>query len=254
MRLTGFLIAATLAISPVVVTAEEAGCGSSGIWGSDCTIENTGTEVDIGATMSDAGTSGDSGGSGGSGDSGAAEMLEPVVCTSELCRGNYSAVRIPDVTMADLASFRPASPSISSEPAGIGLVGMPTNLVTAAETRTVSGELFGYAVTVRFTPAAYVFDHGDGTSRRATTGGTTWAALGQADFTPTATSYAYSSRGTYTVVASVEYTAQVDFGGGWRAVPGILTLASSGYDVRIVEARTALVARTCLENPTGPGC
>ncbi|MFT4307698.1 MAG: hypothetical protein QM604_12490 [Microbacterium sp.] len=214
--------------------------------------------------MGDAGASSATGATGdgtvddavddGTGDGDAAEMLEPVVCESALCRGNYSAVRIPDVTMDDLASFRPASPAIASEPAGVGLAGLPTNFVTAAETHTVSGELFGYAVTVRFTPTTYVFDHGDGTSRRAATGGASWAALGQADFTPTATSHTYPARGTFTATGAVEYTAQVDFGGGWRGVPGVLTLASPGYDVRIVEARTALVARTCLEDPAGPGC
>ncbi len=54
--------------------------------------------------------------------------------------------------------------------------------------------------------------------------------------------------------ATVEYAASVDFGGGWRPVAGVVRAASAGYGVRVVEVRTALVDRTCLENPRGPGC
>lgn len=53
---------------------------------------------------------------------------------------------------------------------------------------------------------------------------------------------------------TVQYAAAVDFGTGWRPVPGYVSATTSGYDVRVVEVKTALVDRTCLENPTGPGC
>ncbi|MCX6502381.1 MAG: hypothetical protein NT132_08270 [Microbacterium sp.] len=222
-------------------------------------MENTGTEVEVGATRDGEG----SGGGGGGGEAGAGNGAEtgtdaaaaPCVPSAEdLCRGNYETATIPDPTMEDLASFRPAAPWASSEPAGIGIAGMPTNLVVAASTHTVTGELFGYAVTVRFTPTAFTFRHGDGTSARRTTPGATWASLGQAQFTPTPTSHTYSARGEYTVTVATEYTAQVNFGGGWRQVPGTLTLTAGGYPLRIVEARTALVDRTCLEAPSAPGC
>ncbi|WP_460773951.1 hypothetical protein [Microbacterium sp. GXF7504] len=185
----------------------------------------------------------------------AAPRTPPCVPSAEdLCRGNYEVAGLPDVTMEDLASFRPAAPSAASEPANVGIVGMPVNLVAAASTHTATGELFGYAVTVRFTPVGYAFDHGDGTVARTTTPGTSWAALGQAQFTPTATSHAYAARGDYSVAVATTYVAHVDFGGGWRDVPGTLTLSSDGYPLRIVEARTALVEHTCLETPSAVGC
>ena len=54
---------------------------------------------------------------------------------------------------------------------------------------------------------------------------------------------------------TVQYAASVDFGSGtWRPVSGYVTSTSVGYGVRVVEARTALVDRTCVENPAGPGC
>lgn len=54
---------------------------------------------------------------------------------------------------------------------------------------------------------------------------------------------------------TVQYAASVDFGSGtWRPVTGFVTASTGGYDVRVVEARTALVDKTCVESPSGPGC
>ncbi|MCC2031949.1 hypothetical protein [Microbacterium allomyrinae] len=119
----------------------------------------------------------------------------------------YSVVSFPDVTLDDLASFRPATPTLSGEPAGFGLVGMPANLVAAASEQHLAGVVLGWDVTVRFVPVAFVFDHGDGTSWRSATGGAAWAALGQAQFTPTTTSHAYRSRGSFEAAVTVEYAA-----------------------------------------------
>ena len=162
---------------------------------------------------------------------------------------------VPDVTLADLASFRPAPPTLAGEPAGFGVVGMPTNLLASASEERIPGTVLGWDVTVRFVPVAYVFANGDGTTTRAATGGSSWTSLGQGQFTPTATSHVYRERGTYGVAVTVEYAASVDFGSGlWRPVPGVVRAEGAGYDVRVVEVRTALVDRTCAEDPTGPGC
>ncbi|WP_163631911.1 hypothetical protein [Microbacterium sp. B35-04] len=162
---------------------------------------------------------------------------------------------VPDVTLADLASFRPAPPTLAGEPAGFGVMGMPTNLLASASEERIPGTVLGWDVTVRFVPVAYVFDNGDGTTTRTATGGSPWTSLGQGQFTPTATSHVYGARGTYGVSVTVEYAASVDFGSGlWRPVPGVVRAEAAGYDVRVVEVRTALVDRTCDEDPTGPGC
>lgn len=105
-----------------------------------------------------------------------------------------------------------------------------------------------------FQPIDFVFEHGDGTSRTSGTGGATWSALGQAQFTPTATSHVYADRGVYLTRAVARYGAAVDFGGGWIPVPGVLTLPSGATEIEIVEVRTALVERSCLEDPDGPAC
>lgn len=166
----------------------------------------------------------------------------------------YEVVTIPEVTIEDLVSFRPAAPTVGGEPAGFGVVGLPTNLVAEASEQVIPGTLLGWDVRVRFTPSWFVFDHGDGSSARRATGGATWARLGQAQLTPTATSHVYAARGTYTVSVSTQYSAAVDFGTGWRPVTGFVTAPGGSYGVEVVEARTALVDLTCDENPGGPGC
>lgn len=161
---------------------------------------------------------------------------------------------IPQPTLADVARFAPASVPLVDEPDGVGVVGMPMNFVVDAQTHERTGTLFDLPVTVRFTPASVLFVHGDGTSRVSDGGGRSWAALGLAQFSATPTSHAYTARGGYTASAVVRYAAQVNFGNGWVAVPGVLEIPTTSGDVQIFEVRTALVDKTCLENPGGVGC
>lgn len=219
-------------------------------------VNNNGSQVDITAGMTVPGNGGDrpDGVSGGSGRPNPAPEPEPEACGPVGCRGGYEVASLPDVTLADLASFVPAGPAVAGEPAGFGIAGLPTNLVAAASEQIIPGTLLGYDVRVRFVPAGFVFDHGDGTSARTASGGTSWDQLGQAQFTPTATSHVYRERGVYRVTATVQFSASVDFGGGWRPVAGYVTVSGNGYDVQVLEASTALVDATCAENPRGPGC
>ncbi|MFT4213489.1 MAG: hypothetical protein QM622_01755 [Microbacterium sp.] len=157
-------------------------------------------------------------------------------------------------TLDDVASFAPESLALAGEPGGFGIVGLPVNFVVNATTHSVTGELFDLPVTVRFTPESFEFVAGDGTSRQSATGGQTWAQLGLAQFSPTATSHAYEARGTYSAYTIVRYAAQVDFGNGWVDVPGRLEIPTAATSIRVLEARTALVEHTCTENPAGPAC
>lgn len=162
---------------------------------------------------------------------------------------------IPAVTLTDLVAFRPAAPKLASEPDGVGVVGLPTNLIAATKTQTLHGTLFDFPVAVRFTPHHYTFAYGDGTTHTSSTAGRSWTATGDPQFTPTGTSHAYRQRGTFTATVTVSYTPAVNFGdGSWRPVTGYVTSTSAGSRIRVYEAHTALVARTCIEDPTGPGC
>jgi hypothetical protein len=165
-----------------------------------------------------------------------------------------STPAIPAITIADVARFAPAGSAIAGEPDNVGVVGLPTNFVATASVHTVNDSLFGFPVAVRFTPAGYDYRFGDGTTATTTTGGRSWADLGQAQFTPTATSHTYVERGTYSAQVDLRYTAEVDFGIGWFPISGEVTSVGTPQQIRIFEAHTALVARTCEQAPDSPGC
>lgn len=160
----------------------------------------------------------------------------------------------PTFTITDLASFSPAPGTLAGEPDNLGVAGLPTNFITDAAAHTRSGTLFGYPVTARFTPASFVFRYGDGQTRTATTAGKTWEALRVPQFTPTDTSHTYAERGTYQASVDTVYTAEIDLGTGYFPISGTLTIPGPPQSIQIYEARTALVAHTCNEDPTAEGC
>lgn len=164
------------------------------------------------------------------------------------------ATAIPVITITDVARFAPAGSVVTGEPDNVGVAGLPTNFVATASAHTVDAELFGFPVSVRFTPSAYDFSFGDGTTATTTSGGATWSALEQAQFTPTPTSHTYRERGSYDARVDVRYTAEVDFGVGWFPIAGEVTATGATQEIRIFEAHTALVAHTCQQAPGSPGC
>lgn len=217
-----------------------------------CSISNTGSTVEVGATRP--GGTRESGGGGGRSERDPAVAPTPAPGDPCAFRCGYSVGIIRQPTLTDIASFAPAPQVLTDEPDGVGIVGMPVNFVVPVAAHEATGTLFELPVTVRFTPASVTFVHGDGTSRTSATGGRTWADLGLAQFSATPTSHAYAQRGTYSAFATVNYAAEVNFGNGWIAVSGLLEIPTAASTIQIVEARTALVERTCAENPAGPGC
>lgn len=167
---------------------------------------------------------------------------------------NFTVSLLPQATLADVASFAPAPVALSGEPAGHGVVGLPTNFVVEATEHSATGMLFDLPVTVRFSPESVVVSTGDGATVSSATGGGSWTDLGLAQFSPTGTSHTYLARGRYVASAVVHYRAEVDFGRGWRPVAGLLRVPTADYPIDVLEARGALVERTCAESPAAPGC
>ena len=161
----------------------------------------------------------------------------------------------PTVSIADVATFAPSFAAATSEPGGWAIVGLPVNLVGPSGSVTVDGTLLGAPAQVRFTPTVWHWDLGDGSTASVTTPGASWAALGLAEFSGTATSHVYAAPGIHRVTLVVDVVAEYRMGGGaWSPVPGLLTLPVSGFDVVVATADTVLVDRDCLAAPAGPGC
>ncbi|WP_307298185.1 hypothetical protein [Microbacterium natoriense] len=169
-------------------------------------------------------------------------------------RTDETTAGTPTITITDLASFTPEPTSLLVEPGNAGIADMPANFLAAAAVHTQTGTLFDVPLTVRFTPVAYEYTYGDGSTATVTSAGMSWAELGQAQFTPTQTSHVYADRGTYDADVDIRYTAEIDFGLGWYPISGELTSDGPVQQIQIFEAHTALVAHTCTEKPTAPGC
>lgn len=226
-------------------------------------VSNDGSTVEIVATQPGGSLPGDSGYGGGDADTAPGPTVpapppvddcSPTDPTS--CVAPPSAPEDPVIrpTLADVARFAPASLTIVDEPDGVGIVGMPVNFVTAPTVHEQAGTLFSVPIAVRFTPVEVVYVHGDGTQRSAASGGATWAALGLPQFSATDTSHAYAARGTYTAHAQIRYAAEYNLGPGWLPIDGLLDIPTPSVDIQVLVARTALVDKTCAENPGGPGC
>ena len=261
--MSGTLSAASNGTCPVHLQAINA-CGVSAV--------NDGTSVTVGGTQTTGGSNDNSPRSENSpsnrNDSSDAQTAPPaapdrILCTDWEHEFIYVAdcIRLvpeedssPVVTIHDLVRFLPNGAAFTVEPEGVGVVGLPANFVARTGPHTAHGMLFGRPMSVRFTPAGHTFHYGDGETRRASTGGRTWSALGVPQFTPTDTSHVYRERGTYVTRVDTRYTAELNLGYGWVHLSGELTSRGAEQSIRIYEARTALVAHTCDVNPAAAGC
>ena len=178
-----------------------------------------------------------------------ANQPDPSVCDAEPDPG------IPTITLRDIASFVPTPGRQQMEPDGWTVAGLDTNFYAITGPHVVGGTLLGRPAEVRFTPTAYRWAYGDGTSSTRTTKGGTWAALGVAEFEPTPTSHVYERLGDYTITLSIVFTAEYRFAGGpWTPIAGTITLPANDLHLRVGTAKTVLVEHDCRANPNGPGC
>lgn len=159
------------------------------------------------------------------------------------------------VSIRDLVNFVPSNATTGMEPNGWAVVGLPANFIADASTHTRSGMLLGFVADVRFTPIGYDWNFGDGTSLSHTSHGSTWAAQGLAEFSDTSTSHRYATSGTFTIVGSVNYTAEYRFAGqDWRSIAGILAISAEPFTAVAGQAKTVLVNNGCHADSRGPGC
>ncbi|WP_010206269.1 PKD domain-containing protein [Salinibacterium sp. PAMC 21357] len=230
----------------------------------------TGDSVEIGATTEVPGSGGPGVGSG-PGDNGAnavgvvnrAKSPVTLICGVGLpkgCKvvGNPPTKPVDDtgpVSISDIATFRPELPTAGMQPNQWMIVGLDTNFYANASTHIVDGTLFGGPAQVRFTPIAYSWDYGDGTSAELSAAGTTWAKQKITEFDATPTSHIYQSAGNYTITLAVTYAAEFRVAdNSWQNVVGTLTIIAPPRTATAGHASTVLVDKDCNVNPTGIGC
>lgn len=283
-------LALTATIPGPATESIQATCNSSDFVLGGCTPSNSGSGVtlDVEETYSDESTSPDlsdgggggwdDGESGGDGGDAAApggppsftpsvralaspmsSLLTPVQCRG--CGGGGGGARPTapapprSFTISDVLTLAPASVTLAAEPSTWSIVGSHTNFFTTATKHAAAGTVLGHPITVTFTPVSYRWDSGDGTTRETTTPGASWAALGQEDFTATATSHVYREKANVQASVTVTYTASVTLANGASIpVTGTLDRASAAVPIELFTADTVITVGDCSEHPQQPRC
>ena len=226
-----------------------------------CPIDVSG-EIDVDGVTVGGGGSGSSGDGSGSGSSGGGSDDEPwepgTICdplNPNNCMTDFETIVTEEVTINDVRRFLVDPGTALMEPDGWTIAGLHTNFYAHSPIQVASGQLLGNQAQVRFTPRAWLWSYGDGSSSTEPTAGRTWKQLGQHEFTRTATSHVYDRVGDYTIRLSIVFTAEYRWGStGWATIPGSITLPANELYITAGTADTVLVDRDCLQNPSGPGC
>lgn len=204
-----------------VAGAEQGGAQAAKPGPSDATNRSRGPEILLGAAGCD----------------GADQAQGDVIVT--FCPAPEPEPR-PVLTLAMIRSAfaelpLPASTLVIQPPDGLTLVNFATNFYTpstSAITRTVT--LLGQRVTLEATPSRYRWDFGDGTTTTTDEPGAPYPRL---DVT-----HSYLRTGTYRPRLATTYTGRFRVaGGGWRAIPGTVTIQGAPQRLRAIEATPTLV-------------
>lgn len=247
------LISATVLAAATPVSTAVFGCGGNNAVVTGC-INNGG--VDVIATGGSPGSGGGSSGSPGGGSAGSGGPSgTPVIwkCLEVTCASDSPGAA--PITLRDIASFRPTPGVQYMQPDGWTVPGLDTNFYAVTDVHVIEGTLLGQPASVRFTPVAYHWTYGDGTSADLATRGATWGALGVAEFDPTPTSHIYAAEGRYTIRLTIDFRAEYRFAGSpFFPIAGVLPLPANDLHITVDGAKTVLVEHDCGVNPTGPGC
>ncbi len=235
--LSGVLVIASM---PIIGGVALADCAHNERIGGECSAVTTQTndqDVTISASVTTEGAPGsDASSTAGGAAYGGYEpppiRLEAELGSSEcevkvagLCRGSApakqeaieSTVSVPPQApthVSELATFRPTRPGIVIEPDGWALPTLDVNVYSTASRHRVSGELLGWPVVIRFTPARFRWSFGDGHSATYSSAGSSNASAGRDQFDRSPTSHAYLRPGSYTLRLVVDYDVEFKFEGG----------------------------------------
>ena len=266
IRRQGVIGMVSFLAAPIIAALTWASCDADAIRIGECSSPSA-RVIGSGVQLSADETTGRAGSGGGSGRGGSGapdpdawnEQREAEARARGNHRDRFEIVNPPTpptvVSINDLASFAPAVGGNHMEPNGWIVVGLDTNFYSERSPRVVDGTLLGLPAAVRFTPVAWRWSYGDGSTKASATPGASWAAQNLHEFDPTATSHVFANPGSYAIDLTVEYSAEYQFAGaGWAAVAGTLELPANRIVATASDANTVLVNHDCRHNPGGPGC
>lgn len=156
-------------------------------------------------------------------------------------------------TIRDLANFPVTVATAHNQPTGWGVVDKPTNFYADGGSHIVSGTLLNQPAQVRFTPVAWHWDYGDGTTASLDRPGTPWDKSTQ--FRPTPTTHTYTRKNDFTITLYIDYLAEYQYAGQpWRPIAGALRVRANDLQIITWRVKTVLVPFDCIDDPTGVGC
>lgn len=159
------------------------------------------------------------------------------------------------VTLDDIEHFTPHVGENVMEPEGWAVTGLHANFYSTVKRHIVEGELLGNPALVRYTPVAWHWNYGDGSSLESDAPGQSWDDLEQPEFTRTGTSHVFDQTGAREITLTVYFTAEYSFTGtDWVAIDGQVEAAADPIEATIGTAKTVLVSGTCEAGSEAPGC
>ncbi|MGO2534179.1 hypothetical protein [Arthrobacter rhombi] len=119
--------------------------------------------------------------------------------------------------------------------------------------QTFNVEIFDEPVRVRAIPQSYLWNYGDGHSRKLQKPG---KPMPNHTFDqPTDTSHVYEETGDFTIQLSTAYRGEYSVDGGpWMPIPGTASVPSDPMPMSVWRTKKLLVDQDCANNPGGPAC
>lgn len=157
------------------------------------------------------------------------------------------------VTAADFQRLAIPPSTIKLDTGGNTLRTAHTNIYANAGVKMLNTTVLGQPVRVRAIPIEYIWDYGDGTTRR------TWKpgeAIGGDPFdVETETSHQFEETGSFPINLTTVYTGQFSVNGGpWIPIDGVARVSSAPESMEVWKTKRYLVAENCIANPGAIGC
>lgn len=119
--------------------------------------------------------------------------------------------------------------------------------------QTFDVDIYEAPVRIRAIPQTYLWNYGDGHSRRLQKPG---KAMPEHTFDqPTDTSHVYTDTGDFSIRLTTAYRGEYSVNGGpWMPIPGTANVPSDPMPMSVWRTKKLLVEQNCADNPGGPAC